>query len=141
MMVVLEKLKPQFWDHRDVAAGPRKYLFNFRRIWKLVVVLMVVVTLAPLISITLIDYNVTEHAIKSEVLLRTSRLVSNTRRTISYFFAERRAAMEFIVQDNSLEELNSSQRLATLLEKLKMAFGGFVDLGVIDPWGKQMSYV
>ena len=141
MMPVLEKLKPQFWDHTDVAAGPSKYLYNFRRIWKLVVLLTAVVTLVPLISITLIDYNVTEHAIKSEVLLRTSRLVSNTRRTISYFFAERRAAMEFIVQDNSLEELNASQRLATLLEKLKMAFGGFVDLGVIDPWGKQMSYV
>jgi two-component system NtrC family sensor kinase len=141
MMPVLEKLKPQFWDHTDVAAGPSKYLFNFRRIWKLVVLLTAVVTLVPLISITMINYNVTEHAIESEVLLRTSRLVSNTRRTVSYFFAERRAALEFIVQDNSIEELNASKRLATLLENLKMAFGGFADLGVIDASGNQMSYV
>jgi len=141
MMTVLKKLKPQFWDHRDVAAGPGKYLFNFRRIWKMVVVLMAVVTLAPLISITLIDYNVTEHAIESEVLLRTSRLVSNTRRTVSYFFAERMAALEFLVQDNSLEELNQSKRLAALLDNLKMAFGGFADLGIIDASGNQMTYV
>jgi two-component system NtrC family sensor kinase len=141
MMPVLEKLKPRFWDHTDVAAGPSKHLFNFRRIWKLVVLLTAVVTLAPLISITLIDYNVTQHAMESEVLLLTARLVSNTRRTVSYFFAERRAAMEFIVQDNSLEELNESKRLAALLENLKMAFGGFADLGVIDASGNQMTYV
>ena len=77
-MTILEKLKPKFWDYQDVAAGPYKHLFNFRRIWKLAVVLISLVALIPLTSITLIDYGVTQHSVESEVLLRTAQLVSNT---------------------------------------------------------------
>ena len=140
-MPVLERLKPKFWDHEDVAAGPSKHLFNFRRIWKRAVLLTAGVTLLPLVSVTVIDYNVTEHAIESDILLRTSRLVSNTRRTISNFLAERKAALEFIVRDNALEDLNDATGLATILENLKMAFGGFADLGIIDSSGRQRNYV
>ena len=99
-MFAVERIKPKFWDHRDVAAGPYRHLFNFRRIWKLTVLLTAGVTLVPLISITLIDYNVTQHAMESEILLRTSRLVSNTRRTVSFFLAERKSALDFIDNDN-----------------------------------------
>jgi two-component system, NtrC family, sensor kinase len=139
---MLEKLKPKFWDHVDVAAGPFQHLFNFRRIWKLAVVLTAGVALFPLIFITLIDYKVTQSSVESEVLLRTSRLVSNTRRTISFFLQERKSALDFITRDNSFENLNDSIRLLEILENLKKAFGGgFADLGVIDPLGYQRTYV
>ena len=139
---MLEKLKPKFWDHVDVAAGPLHRLFNFRRIWKLAVLLTAGVALLPLIFITLIDYKVTQNSVESEVLLRTSRLVSNTRRTISFFLQERKSALDFITRDNSFETLNDSVRLEEILENLKKAFGGgFADLGVIDPLGYQRTYV
>jgi len=139
---MLERLKPKFWDHVDVAAGPLRHLFNFRRIWKLAVLLTAGVSLLPLIFITVIDYKVTQSSAESEVLLRTSRLVSNTRRTISFFLQERKSALDFITRDNSFETLNDATRLEEILENLKRAFGGgFADLGVIDPLGYQRTYV
>lgn len=139
-MAIFEKLKPKFWDYQDVAAGPFKHLFNFRRIWKLAVVLVSLVALIPLVSITLIDYGVTQHSVESEVLLRTARLVSNTRRTVSFFLAQRRSALDFVVRDNSYNSLRDPKRLSEILENLKQGFGGFVDLGVIDSTGRQRTY-
>jgi len=139
-MTILEKLKPKFWDYQDVAAGPYKHLFNFRRIWNLAVVLVSLVALIPLISITLIDYGVTHHSVESEVLLRTTRLVSNTWRTVSFFLAQRRSALDFVVRDNSYSSLRDPKRLFVILENLKQGFGGFVDLGVIDSTGRQITY-
>jgi len=134
-------LKPKFWDYHDVAAGPYKHLFNFRRIWKWAVLLAAGVALLPLISITLIDYDFTQRAIESEIMLRTSRLVSNTRRSISFFLAERKSALDFIDHENTFEELNDQIRLDEVMVNLKNAFGGFVDLGVIDSSGTQRTYV
>ncbi len=140
-MPILRKLKPIFWDYRDVAAGPFKHLFNFRRIWKLAVILTSGVALIPLIFMALIDYNLSQKAIESEILLLTSRHVSNTRRTISFFLKERKSALDFIVQDNSFEELNNPKRLAVILKNLKKGFGGFADIGVIDHLGSQQNYI
>ncbi|MCJ7596562.1 MAG: ATP-binding protein, partial [Desulfobacterales bacterium] len=68
--------------------------------------------------------------------------VSNTRRNISFFLTERMAALDFIARDNRFEALNDSERLAEILENLRKAFGGgFADLGVIDPFGCQRTYV
>jgi len=139
---MIERVKPKFWDHVDVAAGPYRPLFNFRRIWKLAVLLMAGVALLPLIFLTAVDYRVTKNSLESEILLRTSRLVSNTRRNISFFLSERMAALGFIAGDNSFEALNDAERLAEILENLRKAFGGgFADLGVIDPFGRQRTYV
>jgi two-component system NtrC family sensor kinase len=141
-MKPLASLKPRFWDHRDVAAGPYKHLFNFRRIWKMAVILTAGVALLPVVVLAIVDYKVAQRSEMSEILLRTSRLVSNTRRTIGFFLDERKSALEFIIQDNSFESLNDPPRLSAILENLKEAFGGgFVDLGVIDPLGYQRSYV
>ncbi|MFZ0133335.1 MAG: ATP-binding protein [Desulfobacterales bacterium] len=143
-MFGLVNLKPSFWDkHRRIAApGASEYLFNYRRIWRLSILLTGVVALVPLIFITLVDYNFTEHAMVSEWLLRTSRTVSNTRRAISFFLTERRSALDFIVHDNGAEVLSRPARLAAILENLKRSFGGgFVDLGLIDATGQQRAYV
>ena len=136
----MRRLKPKFWDYHDVAAGPYRHLFNFRRIWKWAVLLTAAVVLAPLISITLIDYNVTQHSIESEIMLRTSRLVSNTQRNISFFLVEHKSALDFIDHENTFQELNNQIRLDEILVNLKNAFGGFVDLGVIDSSGTQRNY-
>ncbi len=83
----------------------------------------------------------TQNSIESEIALRTSRLVSNTRRAVSFFLEERRSALDFIVRDNSFEDLNDPERLQAILNNLKSSFGGFTDLGVIDPLGYQRIYV
>ncbi len=116
------RFKPKFWDHQDAAAGPFKSLFNFRKIWKQAAFLTTGVTLMPLIFMAIIDYNVTQDAIESEILLRTSRLVSNTRRTLSFFLDERKFALNFIIHDNAPESLKNPDRLSAILENLKNRF-------------------
>lgn len=139
-MGILETIKPKFWDYRDVAAGPHKHLFNFRRMWKIAVLVISMVAIIPLVAITLIDYKVTQNAVETDSLLRTARLVSNTWRTVSFFLVERRAALDFVVRDNSYNSLCDSKRLSEILKNLKQGFGGFIDIGVIDSNGLQRAY-
>jgi two-component system, NtrC family, sensor kinase len=139
--MITNRFIPKFWDHQDAAAGPFKSLFNFRKIWKQAVFLTAGVALIPLIFMAIIDYNVTQNAIESEILLRTSRLVSNTRRSISFFLDERKFALNFIIHDNAFEDLKSPDRLSEILENLKKSLGGFSDIGVIDESGVQVNYV
>ena len=139
-MTVWKKLKPKFWDYVDAAAGPFAHLFNFKRIWQLAVLLTVGVAVVPLVAITAIDYQVTQNSIESEINLRISRLASNTRRAVAFFLTERRLALDFIVRDNSFESLNDPERLQAILKNLQSSFGGFTDLGVIDPLGCQRNY-
>ena len=84
---------------------------NYRRIWRIVVFLTGCVSLIPLIFITVIDYQVTQHAIESEFLMRTTRIISNTQRAISFFLTERKSALNFIIKDNDQNALEDPDRL------------------------------
>jgi signal transduction histidine kinase len=138
---MLDKLKPVFLKTEKAKSGPFKHMFNFRRIWQWAVLLTAVTTMLPLIVITSLDYKVTQNSIESEILLRTSRTVSNTKRTLSFFLMERKSALDFIMRDNSFDQLNRSIRLARILNHLRDGFGGFEDLGLINAKGVQTNYV
>jgi two-component system, NtrC family, sensor kinase len=139
-MGLLAHLRPQFWTATDTA-GPYRGLFNYHRIWWLSVGLLAVVSLVPLGIMTLIDYNVTKRAVVQENLHRTTVTTSNTRRTLSYFLDERLAALNFAAREEVYAALATPERLAELLRDLKSSFGGFMDLGVIDDTGHQVTYV
>jgi signal transduction histidine kinase len=136
---MLSDFKPEFWNHSD--AGSYKHLFDFRRLWKQSVLITSIVALVPLITLSIIDYNMTQQATESEILLRTARIVSNTRRTLSFFLTERRFALNFIIHDNTYEQLNDHKRLGNILENLRKGLGGFSDMGIIDDAGYQKTYV
>ncbi|MBC8460464.1 MAG: two-component sensor histidine kinase [Deltaproteobacteria bacterium] len=140
-MSLINRIKPEFWDYTDVAAGTHELLFDFRRMWKLAAFLTAAVAVIPLVFLSAVNYHVTQSSIESEMILRTARLVSNTRRNIFYFFEERRSALDFIVQENSFEGLIRPGALEQILKNLKNSFGGFTDLGLIDPFGRQRDYV
>ncbi|MFO8090690.1 MAG: ATP-binding protein [Desulfatiglandaceae bacterium] len=135
------RIKPKFWDYRDVAAGPYTNMFNLRRIWYLSVLLTAGAALAAVFFLAAIDYKVTQKSIESENMLRISRLVSNARRTLSFFLVERRSALEFLARDNSFETLSDQNRLLNILRNLQKSFGGFTDLGLIDSYGRQINYI
>ncbi len=124
-----------------MAAGPYKNLFNLRRIWYLSVLLTAGAALAPVFFLAAIDYQVTQKAIESENMLRLSSLVSNARRTLSFFLVERRSALEFLARDNSFESLSDKENLSNILRNLQKSFGGFTDLGLIDASGRQVNYI
>jgi signal transduction histidine kinase len=139
-MSILKKLKPGFLDHKDVTAGPYKHHFDFLRIWKRAILVTATVALVPLIIWALSGYRLTMETIETELVLRTSQLVSNSWRSVSLFLTERRSVLDFIAHDHSLETLQDPARLAGILENLNKRFGGFSDLGVIDNSGKQVSH-
>jgi len=138
---VLERFKPQFWDDRFTDGGPFKRLFNFRRIWKLAVLLTSCVAIVPLFMLAIFDFNVTKHSAETQINLRITKLVSNTDRTLTFFLEERKYALDFIVKSHSYPQLSEPQRLAGILASLKQTMGGFVDLGVIHASGEQVCYV
>jgi signal transduction histidine kinase len=137
----LENLRPQFLKGERIEADHFRYLFNYPRLWQVAILLMASVAVVPLICVTVFDYRVTQHALKSEILLRTSRLASNTKRSIAFFLEARKSALDFIVHDNDAASLQDSERLQQILEDLDEGFGGFVDLGIIDARGRQTTYV
>ncbi len=57
------------------------------------------------------------------------------------FLAERLSAVSFIGSEHSFEELADEGNLNRIFRVMKQEFGGFVDLGVIDENGVQVSYV
>ena len=127
-------------DHEDTAGGPYRHHFNFRRIWKRAVLVTATVALVPLVIWALAGYRLTMETIESELVLRTSQLVSNSWRTVSLFLTERRSVLDFIAHDHGLDTLKDPTRLAGILENLNKRFGGFTDLGVIDSRGRQLSH-
>jgi len=139
-MSILKKLKPGFLDHKDVTTGLYKHHFDFQRIWKRAILVTATVALVPLIIWAFAGYRLTMETIESELVLRTSQLVSNSWRSVSLFLTERRSVLDFIAHDHGLETLKNPARLAGILENLNKRFGGFTDLGVIDSSGKQVSH-
>ena len=131
-MLNLSRFKPRFWDHLDVASGPGNRHFSFRRKWLMIVAFTTVVTLAPLLVMTLVDYRLTRQAFESEATMGIARMVSNTWRNISFLLSQRRAALEFVARDNSLPDLLAPGRLDAILANLQGGMGGFVDLAVVD---------
>jgi hypothetical protein len=140
-MSLLKKLKPRFWDHIDVAAGPYKHHFDFPRIWKRAILVIATVALVPLIIWALAGYRLTMETIETELVQRTSQLISNSWQSVSLFLTERRSVLDFIAHDHTLETLKDSARLADILDNLNKRFGGFMDLGVIDGNGKQINHI
>ncbi len=139
-MGLLSRIKPAFWDHRALGGGAYRSQVDFRRTWYAAVFLTSIVVLAPLIFMAIMDYRATRHDVNSEILLRTSRLISNISRTVSYFFDERKCALQFIVHDNNFRMDESPERLIQVLHNLKKSFGGFTDLGLINHQGIQKVY-
>jgi len=138
---MFERLIPKFWNERFTDTGPFRRLFNYRRIWRLAVLLTACVAIVPLFMLAILDLNVTRRSAETEINLRVSKLVSNTDRTLTFFLEERRYALDFIVRSHAYAELADRRHLAGILKSLKEAMGGFTDLGLIRASGEQVVYV
>jgi signal transduction histidine kinase len=140
-MSIFAKLKPSFWDSGGKLKPVGQSYFDFRRIWKRAVMLMLGVAFIPLMALAYFDYQVTLKDSEKEIVLRTDRLVSNTKRGVSFFLEERKLALQFIVEDNNFSQLNDDSRLQNILDGLGKTIGGFADLGLFDATGRQVKYI
>lgn len=121
--------------------SPSRHIFNFRRLWFILFFSTVLVAIIPLLFFAIVDLNITQRAIESDLALRTSRLTSNTKSLVKLFVNERKLALDFIVREHTFTELSNHDKLTKLLNNLRQTYGGFTDLGFIDSAGVQRAYV
>ena len=133
-----QKILPQGWK-TDV--GDRRSFSRYLRLWRVTVLLIASVSIAPLIIIGALDFYQDQQALKDEIARPLLRLTSASKHSIERFLQERSAALNYVVIEKSYEELSDQEKLARTFNNLRKSFGGFVDLGLIDSTGKQITYV
>lgn len=116
--------------------SPRRYQLLRRKI----VSLMALVTLLPLLSLAGINYYEHQNTMASEIQAPLRALVGKAKHSFELFLAERTSAISFIASAYSFDELSSDTNLQRIFQVMRREFAGFVDLGLIDVAGNQISY-
>ncbi|MFC1885273.1 ATP-binding protein [Thermodesulfobacteriota bacterium] len=136
---LLLQIKPKFLESR-FKKNSYQILFNYKSVWLVSILLLFTTSLVPMSLIWFVNYKLSYESIKTENHLRTIRLTSNARRTITFFLEERLNALMFVVKEEGFEKLNNREYISDVLRNLQMGFGGFVDIGLINSSGVQIQY-
>ncbi len=113
---------------------------DYWNLWTTSIFILVLTALSPLCIVTIIHYQLIQKSVDSELNLRTERLTSNVKNSISFFMEERLDALIFTVNEMGYEQLTNNKKLADILKNLKLGFGGLTDLSTIDMNGRQIAY-
>jgi len=113
---------------------------QYRRLRRNVILVTAVVALVPLVVLTTINFWQDRETFYIENNFAVSEILSNTKRNLESVIEERRSALALLVREQTYDELASDSVLAVTLGNLNESFGGFVDLGLIDPMGRQLFY-
>ncbi len=113
---------------------------DYWNLWTTSIFILVLTALSPLFIVTIIHYQLIQKSVDSELNLRTERLTSNVKSSISFFMEERLDALIFTINEKGYEQLANDKKLAEVLKNLKLGFGGLTDLSVIDMGGNQIAY-
>ena len=105
------------------------------------IILMLLVTVVPLFFMAIINYYEYRRALKKEIVHPLRVLVSKTKHSFELFLAQRLSTVSFIASAYSFEELANEETLRRIFRVTKQEFRDFVDLGLIDCHGTQVSYV
>ena len=99
----LQKFKPAFWDHRDIADSHLNTAFNFRRKWKLLVLFTSLMALSPLFVMTLVVFSLTRRIIADQVKSSMSKILNSAAASISFSIDRKKSALDYIARENSLD--------------------------------------
>ena len=113
---------------------------RYRRLRRTMMIIMIVVTIVPLFVLAFINHYQYQRALEGEVLGPVKTILNKTKSSFELFLAERRSAVSFIASAYSYEELADGATLSRIFEVMREEFGGFIDLGLIDKTGRQVSY-
>lgn len=127
----------RLFDFPKDGASPEIYRLLRRRI----IILMIAVTVIPLSSMAIINSHQYQNTLRQEIVNPLLVLVNKSKHSMELFLAERLSAVSFIGSEHSFEELADEGNLSRIFRVMKQEFGGFVDLGLIDEKGVQVSYV
>lgn len=114
---------------------------RYRILRRNMIILMILITLIPLLLMAFVNYHEYRSALKDEILNPLRILVNKTKHSFELFLAERLSTVSFIASAYTFEELADEKTLNPIFRVMKREFRGFVDIGLIDAKGIQISYV
>ncbi|MFH1137749.1 MAG: ATP-binding protein [Pseudomonadota bacterium] len=137
-----EKFSGWLWSlwGRDAADGEGESPMRYKALRRNMILLMVFVTVIPLALMAGINNYIYQNTLAAEVLQPVKGITNKTKHSFELFLAERLSAVSFIASAYTYEELADRYTLTRVFEVMKKEFGGFVDLGLIDETGVQVSY-
>lgn len=113
---------------------------RYRRIFWAAFVSISLVALAPLVTMTWVNYRQYKGAFREEQTRPLVRIVANGRQSLEDFLEARTAALNYVLLARSHDELGAPSTLGGILQNMQASFGGFVDLGIIEANGTQVAY-
>ncbi len=131
--------KPQ--ENNKARPDPLLHKRRYRRLLVGAGFSIALVSVIPLVIMTLINYHQYKEAFHTEMIRPIARYTSNAKQALESALSERLSALSLMVREKSVEDLTRQQKLKRLLINMKQAFGGFIDLGLIDAEGQMVSYV
>ena len=137
---IFKAIWPAFFQKDNDHLDPYFTIADYHKIWTIGITILATVALLPLLVVTFINYQLFQESVNSEIVLRTERVTSNTRRVVSFFLEERLDALRFLVNEIKYDQLANPTQLPEILKNLKLGFGGLTDLSVIDQTGIQIAY-
>jgi signal transduction histidine kinase len=123
-------------EKRDASASGGRY----RKTLITAVLSVSIVTIVPLLIMTGIADHQYREVLRAESTRPMVRFAAIGRQSLESFLSEHLSALDMVVRERGFDQLRDSRRLREVLTNLQRAFGGFIDLGVIDDNGIQISY-
>ncbi|HMA66516.1 MAG TPA: ATP-binding protein [Desulfosalsimonadaceae bacterium] len=118
----------------------RKLQQRYLRLRRNMIIIMVLVTIVPLTLMLLINAFQYQSKIKSERIEPMRSIVNKATHSFELFLEERISAIRFLVSSYTFEQLSDPKTLNQVYHDLRETFGGYVDLGLINSKGIQVSY-
>jgi two-component system NtrC family sensor kinase len=112
----------------------------YSTIKKTILTCMILVPFIPFILALGIGYYNFAASLEENTISSMHRIVGDHRQMIESFLMERKADLEFILNDRSFEELKRPEDLAWMFENLQKTSQAFVDLGIFDENGLHVAY-
>ena len=134
------ELEPQPNIGAAPQTGPPTSESYYSRLLSFSVLSVSLVAIIPLVVMTAVNYYQYQEAFHAESLRPIARFTTIAKLSLEAFLSERVSALDLVSRTQSAVDLRDPQKLNALLARMKRAFGGFIDLGLVDATGKQVSY-
>ncbi|MDZ7831241.1 MAG: ATP-binding protein [Desulfobacterales bacterium] len=118
----------------------RKLQHRYLRLRRNMIIIMVLVTIVPLTLMLLINAFQYQSKIKSERIEPMRAIVNKSTHSFELFLEERISAIRFLASSYTFKQLSEQKILNQVYHDLRDTFGGYVDLGLINSKGIQVSY-
>ena len=119
------------------AVSPARY----RSLRRLMTMLMVVVSVTPLLLLSAISHVQYTRTLEREMESPIYALARKSQAALELYLGERESTVSFIAHAYTFKDLADERTLNRVFLSLRSEFQGFVDMGLVNSEGMQISYI